>query len=151
MRICDITGVMPEPPEIISSSLLVGVAGLSLSVNSPCAWLRCRIWPGCASHTRNLLTRCCPGFSSWWARTVMENCSPGLDSAEEIEKHRVVRRAPLISTPTWTYCPARCPRQVVVGCMVMVATGFSPDVSRVMSTTRARTSVAAHIGLICSR
>ena len=39
-------------------SLLVGVAGLSLSVNSPCAWLRCRIWPGCASHTRNLLTRC---------------------------------------------------------------------------------------------
>ena len=81
----------------------------------------------------------------------MVNRSPGSDSAEEIEKHRVVRRAPLISTPTWTYWPARWPRQVLVGWSVRVATGCSPAVSRVMSTTRARTSVAAHIGFTSSR
>ena len=83
------------------------------------------------------------------------NGSPGPDSAEEIEKQRVVRRAPGISTPTWTYCPARCPRQVVVGCKVTVATGAVSDagpwVSRTTLTTRARTSVAAHIGLTSSR
>jgi hypothetical protein len=37
----------------------------------------------------------------------MVKASPRPDSAEEIEKHLVVRRAPLISTPTWTYWPAR--------------------------------------------
>jgi hypothetical protein len=90
-----------------------------------------------------------------FARTVIVNRSPGPEAAEEIEKHRVVRRAPPISTPIWTYWPARCPRQVLVGCRVSVATGAAPSatpsVSRTTSTTRARTSVAAHIGFTISR
>ena len=85
---------------------------------------------------------------------VRVNRSPGADAAEEIEKQRVSRLAePGRSTPTWTYWPARWPRQVDVGCRVRVATGAVsvPAVSRRTSTTRARTSWAAHIGLTCSR
>ncbi len=85
---------------------------------------------------------------------VRVNRSPGADAAEEIEKHRVsLLDEPGSSTPTWTYCPARCPRHVLVGCSVSVATGAPPEAgfSRRTSTTRARTSVAAHIGLNISR
>ncbi len=64
---------------------------------------------------------------------VRVNCSPAVDAAEEIEKQRVSRLAePGRSTPTWTYWPARWPRQLEVGCRVRVATGAvsAPAVSR---------------------
>ncbi len=142
-------GVMPEPAVTNSRWLWVGVAGLSSSVKSPCAWLRWSIWPGRASVTRNRET-----WPSSWARTVSVMRSPGIEAAEETVKQRVTRLAePGRSTPTCTYWPARCPRQVAVGCRVRVATGAAslPGFSRWTSTTRARTSVAAHIGLTSSR
>ncbi|UMG91957.1 hypothetical protein [Nocardioides sp. TF02-7] len=71
MRSIDIAGVMPDPPVMKSRWLLVGVAGLSVSVKSPCAWLRCRTSPGRASWTRCRET--CP---SWCARTVRVIRSP---------------------------------------------------------------------------
>src|SRR5690606_38167914 len=47
--------------------------------------------------------------------------------------------------------PARNPRQVLVGSRVSVVTGAGPSTSRRTSTTRARTSSTAHIGLTSSR
>ena len=144
------TGVMPDPPLIIRSRSRLGVAGLPARVNSPSAWLRWSTCPGRASATRNRETLRRVSASSW-ARTVIVKFSPGADAAEEIEKQRVVLREPAISTPTWTYWPARCPRQELVGCRVSVATGCSPAVSWWIPTMRARTSWAAHIGFTCSR
>ena len=60
-----------------------------------------------------------PGRRRRWPRIVIVNRSPGCESGLETVKTRVVRRAPSISTPSWTCCPARWPRQVEVGCRVM--------------------------------
>ena len=102
----DIAGVMPEPP--VMKRTWSGTR--SGSVNSPAAWDRCTIWPIGASSTRYFETN-----PSGLARIVTVNRSPGRESGLETVKHRVVRRAPLISTPSWTYCPARWPAQVLVG------------------------------------
>ena len=92
-------------------------------------------------------------WPSAWARMVRVNSSPAPEAADEIEKQRVIRRAePGRSSPTWTYCPARWPRQVAVGWTVSVATGApAVSVSRCTATTRARTSCAAHIGFTRER
>ena len=130
-----------------SSGSMPGVAGLTGSVKLPSAWERWSSRPGSAS-TRRLLT-----WPSAWERTVSVSSSPAPEAGEEIEKQRVIRRAePGRSRPTWTYWPARWPRHVAVGWSVRVATGApGVSVSRRTSTTRARTSCAAHIGLMRER
>ena len=147
MRTIDIAGVMPEPPVMNRSGSIPGVAGLTGRVKSPWACERWSSWPGSAS-TRRLLT-----WPSAWERMVRAISSPAPEAGEEIEKQRVMRRAePGRSRPTWTYWPARWPRQVAVGWRVSVATGApGVSVSRRTSTTWARTSCAAHIGLIRER
>ena len=92
-------GVMPEPAVTKSRWLLVGVAGLSSRVKSPCAWLRWSIWPGRASVARNRDT-----WPSAWARTVSVRRSPGADAADDTVKQRAWRvAAPGRSRPTCTY------------------------------------------------
>ena len=106
MRSIDITGVMPDPPEIIRT----WSGTWSGSTNSPCACDRCTTWPGRARSIRYRETT-----PSGLARIVMVKVSPGREAGLEIEKTRVVRRAPSISTPSWTCWPATWPRQVEVG------------------------------------
>ena len=94
----DITGVMPEPPEMNSTCS----GTWSGSTNSPWAWERWTIVPGWARSTRNFETT-----PSGLARSVIVNRSPARESGLEMVKTRVVRREPSTSTPSWTCWPAR--------------------------------------------